>query len=190
MADRREELVRYYAALRRHGLNDSHSGNGSVRDGGTVWITPTGAPAERLRPDELVACRLPDDVGPGASLDACLHLSVYRENRGAGAVLHAHNPHAITLTLDGKAFTPLDAEGRLYFGEVPVLTLERDHYWSRHREEAPIRVARVLACHPACILGDHGVYVQGRDLDEAYKWLCSLEHSARIAWLRRVASRK
>ena len=185
MADPRTELVVYYRALRVAGLNDSHSGNGSVRAGDEAWVTPTGAPAERLRPDELVACRLPDSIGDRASLDARLHLAVYGENSEAGAVLHAHNPHVIAMTLDGRPFVPLDEEGRLYFGEVPVISLDRDDYWSAHREEAPARVARTLASHPACVLRGHGVYASGRTLDEAYKWLCSLEHSARIAWLAR-----
>ncbi|MGD9292724.1 MAG: class II aldolase/adducin family protein [Gammaproteobacteria bacterium] len=33
----------------------------------------------------------------------------------------------------------------------------------------------------------HGVYARGRSLDQAYKWTCSLESSARIAWLTRTA---
>lgn len=185
MPDPRAELVVYYRALRAAGLNDSHSGNGSVRAGDDVWVTPTGAPAERLRPDELIACRLPDRIGERATLDARLHLAVYRENGDAGAVLHAHNPHSIALTIDGCRFVPLDEEGRMYFGEVPVITLDTDDYWTAHREEAPGRVGRTLANHAACVVRGHGVYAAGRTLDEAYKWLCSLEHSARIAWLAR-----
>lgn len=189
MADTREELAHYYRALREIGLNDSHSGNASVRDGSEVWITPSGAPAERLEPEQLVRCRLPDQVGELASLDAGLHLAVYRRNDSAGAVLHAHSPHVIALTLDGREFRPVDAEGRLYFGSVPVVSLPVDDYWTRHRTEAPDRIARVLETHPACVLKGHGVYARGRTLDEAYKWLCSLEHSACIAWLARQASR-
>ena len=53
--DAREELVRYYRLLREHGLNDSHSGNASVRDGDTVWVTPTGCCADTVVPDDLMA---------------------------------------------------------------------------------------------------------------------------------------
>lgn len=189
MADPRDELLHYYGALRRFGLNDSHSGNASVRDGDTVWITPSGAPAERLARANLVACALPDRLGDGASLDGRLHLAVYRECPAAGAVLHAHNPHVLALTMSGRAFTPADEEGRLYFGEVPVVTLDGADYWTAHKTQAPLRISRVLATRPACVLRGHGVYARGRSLDEAYKWLCSLEHSARIAWLAMQSSK-
>lgn len=189
MTDDREQLVAYYRALRRHGLNDSHSGNASVRTDQDVWVTPRGAPAERLTAAELIACRLPETIGENASLDARLHLAVYRENPEAGAVLHAHCPHAIALTLNGRPFVPVDQEGRFYFGEVPVVSLEGCDYWKAHRDQAPTRIARVLASHPACILRGHGVYARGESLDEAYKWLCSLEHSGRIAWLAMRSSK-
>ena len=48
--DPRSDLVRHYLWLRRYGLNDSHSGNASVRDGELVWVTPTGCCADTLRP--------------------------------------------------------------------------------------------------------------------------------------------
>lgn len=189
MTDDREQLVAYYRALRRNGLNDSHSGNASIRIEQKVWVTPRGAPAERLTEAELVACQLPETIGENASLDARLHLAVYRENPDVGAVLHAHSPYTITLTLAGRPFTPVDHEGRHYFPEVPVISLATDHYWERHQQEAPERVARVLANNRVCVLGAHGVYARGRNLDEAYKWLCSLEHSGRIAFLAMLSSK-
>lgn len=183
MSGARESLVAYYRALRRYGLNDSHSGNGSVRDNGRIWITPTGAPAELLEPGRLVECALPDIVGRGASLDARLHLAVYGAREDAGAVLHAHSPHTLAMTLSGRAFRPVDHEARLYFPEIPVVVLQGDDYWERHKTEGPARVAGVLSEHRICVLAGHGVYARGGTLDEAYKWLCSLEHSARIAYL-------
>lgn len=183
MSAARRSLQLYYQALRRYGLNDSHSGNASVRDGDTVWVTPSGAPADGLAEEALVECRLPDSIGEGASLDARLHLAVYRAAPEAGAVLHAHSPHTIAVTLGGEAFRPLDQEGRLYFPSVPLVTLDAGDYWQRHREEAPERVSTVLAEHQVCVLRGHGVYARGDSLDRAYQWLCALEHSAKIAWL-------
>lgn len=175
-----------YRALRQYGLNDSHSGNASVRAGADVWITPRGAPADALSAADLVGCRLPEKTGAGASMDAGLHLAVYRADARFGAVLHAHCPHVLALTLKGAPFEPVDHEGRMYFPSVPVIMLGDGDYWDLHVREAPSRVARELARHCACVLAGHGVYARGETLDEAYKWLCSLEHSARIAWLARA----
>jgi L-fuculose-phosphate aldolase len=176
-------LVRYYRWLRQHGLNDSHSGNASVREGRIAWVTPSGCGGDTLEPGELVACPLDAPPPRGASLDAPLHLAVYRARPEAAAVLHSHGPHSIAITLEGDDFRPLDFEGLYYFPRVPVLDIPPERYVA----DSPAAVASVLAEHRVCIVRGHGVYAAAETLDLAYKWSCSLESSARIAWLARVA---
>jgi len=182
MKDARQALVEYYRLLRRHGYNDSHSGNGSVRVRDVAWLTPTGACGDTLSADDLVACPVDGEPETGASLDAPLHLAVYRANPDARAVLHSHGPHAIALSLSGEDFVPVDFEGAAFFPRVPVLDIAYADYVA----ESPARVAAALASHPVAIVRGHGVYAWGETLDRAYKWNCSVEASARIAWLARV----
>ena len=127
--DPRSDLVRHYLWLRRYGLNDSHSGNASVRDGDLVWVTPTGCCADTLRPADLLPCALDGPPPGGASLDAPLHLAVYRRNPGLGAVLHSHGPHTVALTFEGGDYDPPDFEAQYYFGRVPVLPHGREAPW-------------------------------------------------------------
>lgn len=183
MPDPRQALIDYYRLLRRNGCNDSHSGNGSVRDGERVWLTPTGASGDTLLPADLIACAADAPPPAAASLDAPLHLAVYRAIPETGAVLHSHGPHAIALTLDGRDFEPVDFEGWALFPRVPVLDIP----YARHVEDSPQQVATALAECPVAIVRGHGIFARGRDLDQAYKWNCSLEASARIAWLARLA---
>lgn len=183
MGDARDDLIAFYRRLRQHGYNDSHSGNGSVREGDTAWVTPTGACGDTLTADALVACPVDGEPAAGASLDAALHLAVYRARPEAGAVLHSHGPHAIALSLSGRDFVPVDFEGAAYFPRVPVLDIAYADYVA----QSPAAVAAALAEHPVAIVRGHGVYAWGETLDRAYKWNCSLEASARIAWLARVA---
>jgi L-fuculose-phosphate aldolase len=173
-------LVSVYRWLRVYGLNDSHSGNASVRETDRIWITPTGCCADTLRPADLLAADPAAPPPPGASLDAPLHLAVYRQVPEAGAVLHSHGPHAIAVTLSGSEFVPADFEGSFYFGRVPVLDIP----YARYVDEAPGQVAQALVSSPVAVVRGHGIYVRGTTLDEAYKWTCSLESSAQIAWLR------
>ncbi len=179
MADPRQALIRYYRLLRVHGYNDSHSGNASVRDGETIWVTPSGACADTLEAEALLACRPGETPPAGASLDAPLHLAVHGRLEGVGAVLHSHGHHAVGLTLAGGDFHPPDFEGSLYFGRVPVLEVPYEAY----QAEAPNAVAEALAEHPICIVRGHGLYARGENLDRAYKWSCSLEQSARTAYI-------
>ncbi len=181
--DLREDLVRHYRWLRQYGINDSHSGNASVRDGDSLWVTPTGACADLLEPDHLVRCELDGSRGERASLDAPLHIEVYRRNPKAQAVLHSHGAHTVALTMDGNDFLPPDFEGQLYFPRVPVITIAYDRYV----EESPAKVATLLAEYPIMVVRGHGVYACAANLNLAYKWTCSLELSARTAFIARQA---
>ncbi len=179
----RDDLVRYYYWLRQYGYNDSHSGNASVRDSDKIWVTPTGACADTLAPEDLLACTIDGTCARGASVDALLHIRVYQQNPSAGAVLHSHGPYSVSVTLQGEDFAPVDYEGQLYFPRVPVITISYDDYL----RESPHRVAAMLTNYPITVVRGHGVYAQGETLNIAYKWTCSLEQSAKTAYLARQA---
>ncbi|MDX8401561.1 MAG: class II aldolase/adducin family protein [Mariprofundaceae bacterium] len=181
----REELAGYYRRLRRYGYNDSHSGNISARADDGFWITRTGACADFITPDDFVFCALAGAIPERASGDAALHRAVYRARADAAAVIHSHCPHAVALTMDGRDFEPPDFEGRLYFPVVPVISVPYEVYF----DQAAERVAHALADHRVCIVRGHGVYAADRTLELAWKWTCSLEMSARTAWLARMAGR-
>ena len=177
--DLRQSLVQYYRWLRQYGLNDSHSGNASVRSGGDFWITPSGACADTLTIDDLVHGQIDAPAPDGGSLDTPLHQAVYRANPAATAILHSHGPHSIAMTFDGRDFVPIDFEGQYYFDRIPVLDISLADYLT----DSPGRVAAELAARPAAVVRGHGVYVCAESLDRAYKWTCSFESSARLAWL-------
>ncbi len=174
--DPRLDLIRHYRWLRRYGLNDSHSGNISLRSGDDYWISPTGACADTLEADQLIRCRLDEQPAPGASLDAPLHRLVYKKNPTAGVVIHSHGAYSIAITLSGNDFVPIDFEGQYYFPRIPVLDIDYPDYMT----QAPERVSDTLAEFPLTVVRGHGVYACATDFNLAYKWTCSLEQSARI----------
>lgn len=181
--DPRDDLVRHYRWLRHYGINDSHSGNASVRVGSDVWITPTGACADTLTGKELVLCHPQQPPPKPASLDAPLHLAVYSANPKAVAVLHSHGPYTVAMTLGGDDYLPPDFEGQLYFPRVPVLSIPYSDYVA----QAPRRVAESLAEYPIAVVRGHGVYACAQTLGLAYKWTCSLEQSAKTCFIARLA---
>ncbi|MBD3609711.1 MAG: class II aldolase/adducin family protein [Gammaproteobacteria bacterium] len=180
------ELLQYYRWLRQYGLNDSHSGNLSVRDGHTIWVTPTGACADTLTEDELVACDLEHGPGTGASLDAPLHLACYQKNPELGAVMHSHGPYTVGLTLNINEYTPVDFEGQYYFPNVPILSIP----YERYVELAPEMVSESLKNHKISVVQGHGVYAAAKNLNLAYKWTCSLELSAKTDTVRRMVAKE
>lgn len=172
-------LIDHYQWLRRYGLNDSHSGNASIRTASGFCVTPTGACADTVSVDQLIDCPLEGAPTPGASLDAAIHQRIYQTHPDFHAVLHAHNPHTIALTLDQDQLEPVDFEGELYFGTLPVIELDAENYL----EVMPQRIADALKHHKVAIVQKHGVYVGAESLHLAYKWVCSIEQSAHIKWL-------
>jgi len=181
----RQELTVYYQWLRQYGYNDSHSGNISAREGDRFWITPTGACADTLRAEDFIVCPVVGEMPAGASGDAALHAAVYRASPKAGALIHSHCPHVVALTLNGADFVPPDFEGQLYFSRVPVISVPYEVYFDQAAEQ----VAALLAEHCICIVRGHGVYARGETLNLAYKWTCSLELSAKTAWIAACAGR-
>ena len=175
----KQELVQHYAWLRQYGYNDSHSGNASTRDSDRVWVTPTGACADTLTAEDLIACSMNGSIGDNASFDAKLHLEIYKQNDNAIAVFHSHGPHTIAMTMNGKDFVPADFEGKLYFPIVPVHTISFDEY----SKKSPAVVANTLRENRITVVRGHGVYACAESINLAYKWTCSLEHSAKIAFL-------
>jgi L-fuculose-phosphate aldolase len=181
--DDKTSLVRFYALLRQHGLNDSHSGNISFRRDGEFYITPTGACADLLTAEQLVGCTMDDTHIDRASQDQHVHRAVYRHNPEAHGVIHSHNPYTVALTMSGDDFLPVDLEGQLFFPKVPVISISFKGYF----EHSPILIATTLAEYPAVIVRGHGVYAQGESLEQAYHWCTALEQSAKTTFLARQA---
>lgn len=185
MSSKKQELVQHYHWLRQYGLNDSHSGNASLRESNHLWVTPTGACADTLTESDLVKVPLQGSIPDGASLDAALHRAIYLQNESAQCVLHSHGPYSITMTMDGQDFIPMDFEGQYYFTHIPVLNIAYDDYL----EQSPQQVACTLASNKVCVVRGHGVYAQAPTINLAYKWTATFEHVAKIAYLNQQRSR-
>jgi len=85
--------------------------------------------------------------------------------------------------MNGEDFIPPDFEGQYYFSRVPVISID----YGRYLQDASQQVASILAENPIMVVRGHGVYAQAETLNLAYKWTCSLELSARTAFLARQA---
>ncbi len=181
----KDDLVRHFRWLRQYGLNDSHSGNGSVRHGDTVWITPADCCADTLSSGDLVECSLDGYVGNDASANAMLHLAVYQSNPNAQALLQSHGPYTVAMTMDSQEFKPARNVEQFAFDRVPVLTIAYDRY----EDEAPGMVAEVLSNSPIAIVRGHGVYACAATLTLAYRWICALELSAKTAFIAQQAGK-
>ena len=159
------------------GLISATAGNFSVREGEGLWITKSGVRKNRLAPEDLLYVGLEPDPerDRGASVELGIHRAVYRAT-DARAIVHAHPRTAVALSLGLSAIRPVDLEGQLVLGEVPVL----DPATKSATREAAQAVAEGLARYPVVLLRGHGAFARGRDLFEAYARLTVLEESAQV----------
>lgn len=165
------------------GLNNSHSGNLSVRRDERIFITRRGSMLGHLEESDLVETGLcHDDENTGrASTELGVHRAIYR-GTAARAVVHAHPVHAVALSLLEEEIEPIDAEGRYYLSKVPVLAAPE----TIGSKEVGEKLPALLNLHKIVVVRGHGSFAAGRSLEEAYLWTSSLENACRIIYLTRT----
>ncbi|MEU6017347.1 class II aldolase/adducin family protein [Streptomyces sp. NPDC047515] len=159
------------------GLVVGTSGNVSARVGGTVLVTPSGVPYERLGPEDAVGVdlegnRVLGELAPTSELP--LHLAVYR-NSEAAAVVHTHAVHATAVSTLVAEVPPVHYAAAMLGGTVRVAAYAR--YGT---EELAENMLAALRERTGCLLQNHGTVTHGATLEEAYdrtaqlEWLCRL----------------
>ena len=188
-----KEFQRVGRLLLHLGLISSHGGNASVRKGGYIHITRHFAMLGDLRKSDVVKISFSlggkggkDKTPAGriklskASMEYPVHRQIY-ETTGAGAVIHAHPPHAIALSLVRKKIRPLDAEGLILLRDVSVVGT-RNVVRSVGSRQVGNAVARALMLtkSPVVMVKGHGSFAAGKTLEEALCYTSALEDSCKI----------
>lgn len=153
----------------------ANDGNITVRTGeNRIWVTPSGVSKGFMTEDMLLCVDLEGNVLEGrgkASSELQMHLRVYRENPGIGAVVHAH---PIAATAFAIARIPLDAalmtESVLGLGVVPLA-----EYATAGTPQVAESIAPFCRDYNAVLLANHGALTWGSDIFQAYHRMESLE---------------
>ncbi len=168
LARLREAIAAAGRRLGTRGLISASEGNLSVRlAGDRLLITPTGRRKDELEPDALVIVPLdPDepvaDEGLRPSSDVAIHRAALLARADVTAVVHAHLPASMALTLAGLAPDPAALpETALFLPRLPVVP-----YGEPGSAELAVRVGATLAGLPeplpgAVLLERHGAVAVG-----------------------------
>ena len=180
----KQAICRVARRLDEKGILTSTDGNLSalLEDGGTL-ITPSGSCKGQLEPEKIV--RLFRDGSPRTgkpSSELALHRMIYARRPDVRAIVHAHPPYATAYAVAG---TPLDqpilSEAILTLGRVPVAS-----YAMPTAEELARSVEPLVGAHDAVLLRFHGAICFARDIEQAGFLMETLEHVARIDFIRRA----
>jgi len=147
-------------------------GNLSVRKGDEgFFIKGTGSYLDA--PGEPVFVPMLGNAPIEASSEYRVHRAVYQKGHHA-AIVHAHPPYAVAVSLVLDKIIPLDSEGEMFCPMIPVVQGRPG------TDELAERVAQGLKFAPVVIAQGHGTFAAGKSLDEAYIFTSLAEHSCRV----------
>jgi L-fuculose-phosphate aldolase len=175
------DLARVGRRVLAEGLVSGNFGNASLRSRGGFLVKRSGAYLDD--PGPLVFVPLEGDIPSEASRESPVHRAIYLETRHQ-AVLHAHPPFAVTLSLSRKEIVPVDPEGLLLCPAIPVVA------GAPGSQKLGDRVAEGLLHGRIVIARGHGTFAAGKDLEEAYLVTSAAEHACKILYLAGTLARQ
>jgi L-fuculose-phosphate aldolase len=162
-------------------LVGANSGNMSVRkDDEGFFITRNGEYLDT--PGEIIFVPMEGGAPQDASSEYRVHRAVYK-NSSHAAIVHAHPPCAVAVSLLLDKVNPKDSEGEMF---CPVIRVVKGLPGT---DELAGNVARELAVASVVIARGHGTFAAGKTLDDAYILTSLTEHSCKvlalIEWLKK-----
>jgi 3-dehydro-4-phosphotetronate decarboxylase len=183
----REEICWFGKSLFDRGLTAGSSGNISVRLDDGWLMTPTNSCLGRLDPATLSKVDLKGGPisGDKPTKEAFLHLSMYAERPGAGAVVHLHSTHSVAVSVldDVDPENPIPPITAYYVMKIGKLALLPYHAPGDVTLANAVREA--AGRHHAVLLANHGPVVACKDLETAVYATEELEETARLYLLLR-----
>lgn len=173
MSDMTEPTIRaaIVAAMRdliRLELSQGTSGNISVRYRNGLLITPSGVPAETLKPEDIVF--LDGDGGFDHALAPSSEWRFHRDILAArpeiGAVVHAHPTYCTAFALCGREIPAV----HYMIAAAGGPTIRCAPYAPYGTEALSQHALAALADRTGCLLANHGMIAAGADLARAL-WL-------------------
>lgn len=171
----RASVVAAGRRLGARGLISAGEGNISVRlDHATLLVTPSGRRKDELAPDDLLVVPVragagsPADTHRQPSSDVAIHRAVYEARHDVVAVVHAHLPAAMALTLAGEVPDPAALpETAILLPRLPFVP-----FGTPGSDELAGRIAAALSAPPeplpgAVLLERHGAVAVGATVEQA-----------------------
>ena len=175
----RQAICDAAAHLYDRGHGAPGDGNLSVRLSERYLLTtPTQSHKGRLKTSDIVKVRAATGEGidgiPSSELK--MHLAIYGARPDIHAIVHAHSPHTVGLTVSGHSLeTPVVPEAIQVLGAVPTVP-----YASPTTAAVADAVLPFALQYNAFVLERHGPVTLGATLEEALGRLEVIEYTAKI----------
>lgn len=162
------------------GLNKGSSGNVSVRYRDGFFITPSGLPNDALAPEQMVFVGM-DGQANGSlkpSSEWRIHRDIYGARPEVQAIVHAHSPHAVSLSCLRRGIPA--------FHYMVAAAGGRDircaSYATFGTQALSDSVLAALQDRSACLMSNHGLVAVGASLDSALSLAVEVEELCAQYW--------
>jgi L-fuculose-phosphate aldolase len=164
----RRDLLLYGRKIAERLLVVGPGGNTSARAGDAIVVKASGCAFEDCTEDDYI----PIDMATGEVIGSArkptceihLHVACMLKRPDVNAVVHTHPAVATGIASAGQTLPPLYPDLIALVGaEIPVLP-----YIVPSGTALANAVARVIACHNAVLLSNHGLVTVGANVREAY----------------------
>ena len=191
----RQIITRICRLVYTRRLSDSAGGNVSLRIGDEVYITPRYM-GERhqwdIEPEDVILAGLDGTAIEGdtdcISREGSTHFGIYRNFPDVGGVIHAHPVYSLVFACSGREMPSITAMAEHFrIGTIPLvpdvspgsdeLAEQVIEMFEKRRQDNRALVV---------LMPNHGVVVAGKDINEAYVILESVETNARIFMMRHL----
>lgn len=175
------QLIKFSQYLHKKNMLAAADGNLSIRiSDQEIIITPSGRLKAFIEPSDCALIDIDNNILYGnPSGERLMHLEVYKKCNKALAVVHAHPPTAVALTIAFPDWNevPMDimSELILALGKLPIVNYARPGTL-----EMGTNLHEFLPQCRALLLARHGALTWGESLTEAYSGMERIEHSAEI----------
>jgi methylthioribulose-1-phosphate dehydratase len=169
------ELCRNFYNL---GWASGTGGGSSIKEGGKIYMAPSGVQKERLKPEDIFVLdeqgEAIEEPGRGLKLSQCSPLFMHAyQIRNAGAVLHSHSLNAMMATTQYDTHFRIrnmemqkGVEGFGAFDTLEVPIIENTAYECDLADSLADAIRNNPKSH-AVLVRRHGVYVWGKDWKQA-----------------------
>lgn len=175
-----ERFKKVGRALYQRRLENSHSGNLSVRIGNRILITRRGSQLGFLEERDIIETGLEvDDSGISlASSEIGVHRAIYKGTT-AQAIVHTHQIAAVALSFVQDEIIPIDTEASYILRKVPVISC-KEASGSKEMEE---KLPKALKDYKIVVLRAHGAFARGKYLEEAWHYSEELQNAAQVLYM-------
>jgi L-fuculose-phosphate aldolase len=177
-----QEIIETCQKLHSKNLLAAADGNVSVRlSEDRILMTPSGKPKSFIHPEDMAILTLSGQVLQGnPSSERKMHLKVFQSCPEAQAVIHAHPPTAVALSIARPQWKEVPCESFaeliLAMGSLPIAPYAR----SGTSEMAEVLHPYLQDGARAMILQRHGALTWGESLMEAYMGMERIEHICEV----------